>query len=498
MCKSPITLEDGTVTSCHNCPQCRDRAIDDWSGRCTAESKTASASFAVTLTYGRDKVGEKLHPRAVIHTYSDVQKFLKLLRRHGYDVRYFITGEFGERKGRVHWHCLLFFYGDVPPFAGIHQKGNWICGDAAISDRDSKVRFNWVRVDEHGEPVMVRGEDGKDEYAFWWRHGFVEVEPFHHGSARYACKYIAKGLKGDGEADPLRSVVTPKMSKLPPLGAHHFAGMAEQYVKQGLAPQDLFYRFDEVRKKTGKLREFMLADRSAELFLEHYCWAWEQAYPGVPCPPSELVANWQQYGVLRLPALDEFYMEHPGKALPARALVDGVRRLTPPLAAVKRRYDAMERAEARRDKSGPKNVNRKNYDPERRKRVLTEERRAYLVDMYRRRAEHEREIEDGEEFKQERQEQLGQRHEEFERERYDEYRQAAIRRGYGGIPPEYQAPLRGEASPGRRVDAYFDVEAYREARAEAVGGGPAAHEHRQFVEHGQEGEEEGGNADCAD
>ena len=82
----------------------------DWQGRCIAEAATAKAAFAVTLTYGRDAMGEKLHERAVVMTYSDVQRYLKLLRRHRYTVRYFCAGEFGSEKGRVHWHIILFFW----------------------------------------------------------------------------------------------------------------------------------------------------------------------------------------------------------------------------------------------------------------------------------------------------------------------------------------------------------------------------------------------------
>lgn len=89
MCQSPNKLADGTQVACHECWQCINAQVDDWCGRCIAENRTAVASHAVTLTYGRDisadsvTYGDAEHERAAVLTYSDVQKWLKLFRRHG-------------------------------------------------------------------------------------------------------------------------------------------------------------------------------------------------------------------------------------------------------------------------------------------------------------------------------------------------------------------------------------------------------------------------------
>ena len=122
MCISPNTLSDGTQVACRNCWQCRADRINDWVGRCIAESKTAVASHAITLTYGRvhlstenDAYGDAEHPRAAVLTYSDVQKYFKLLRRHGYPLRYFAVGEYGSLKGRAHWHIIAFWQDKAPP-----------------------------------------------------------------------------------------------------------------------------------------------------------------------------------------------------------------------------------------------------------------------------------------------------------------------------------------------------------------------------------------------
>lgn len=260
MCISPVTLPDGKTVACHECWQCREQAIDDWVGRNIAESRTAKWSRAVTLTYGRSKLrGEVLHERAIVLTYSDVQKWIKLLRFHGFPVRYFVTGEFGSLNGRAHWHVMLYGSGDMPEHqldADYFQGGHW----------------------EHG-------------WSFW-------TNPSHE-AIRYNCKYILKDQGDDQKQGHLA------MSKKPPLGALYFERLARQYVDQGLAPQDLFYTFPEVLryKADGSVekRRFRLKARSAELFLDAYLASWRDKRPGKPRPVSPLLDAWERYGLVNVP-----------------------------------------------------------------------------------------------------------------------------------------------------------------------------------------------------
>lgn len=252
MCLAPSLLANGVQVPCRQCWQCRERAIDDWVGRNIAESKTAKATHAVTLTYGRNKANDVDHERAVVLTYSDVQKYLKLLRRHGFPVRYFVTGEFGSLKGRAHWHIMLYWQDKVPA----HEL------DTTFMEQ------HWP----HG-------------WSFW-------TMPTAH-AVRYNCKYIQKDM-GDAERQGHLA-----MSKRPPLGADYFERVAEQYVKQGLAPQDLFYSFPEVLDANGKPKQFLLRDRSAELFLTHYVDTWRRVYGDRHIPNSEVVEEFLDRGAWR-------------------------------------------------------------------------------------------------------------------------------------------------------------------------------------------------------
>lgn len=249
MCVTPHKLADGSLVPCRVCWQCRENRINDWVGRCIAESKTAMATHSVTLTYGRDEKGSDDHLRAALLTYSDVQMYLKLLRRHGYPCRYFAVGEYGSQKGRAHWHLILFWLRRVPN----HQ----------LNQRFVDARH--------------------------WRHGFQHWEPVSDASIRYVMKYIQKDM-GDDERQGHMS-----MSKKPPLGAEYFRRLACDYVKQGLAPQSLVYWFpDVINPKTEKPRHFMLAEgsASADLFLSTYLAEWKAARGGFT-PYSELVQRYE-------------------------------------------------------------------------------------------------------------------------------------------------------------------------------------------------------------
>ncbi|MET2831595.1 rolling circle replication-associated protein [Mesorhizobium shangrilense] len=248
MCKAPQTLADGTVVGCRNCSQCFGRSVDDWTGRCIAESKFASAPFFVTLTYGRDENGNSDHLRAALLTYSDVQKYFKRLRKHGFPARYFAVGEYGSTKGRAHWHLLIFWQGPVPA----HQP----------STRADPVRFN----QEH------------------WELGFSTWEPLGRSAedtaaaVRYVCKYLNKDLGG-----PERQALC-RMSKKPLLGASWLHERARLHVTQGIAPLDLYYSFPGVQAFDGSPKRYMLRPGSAaaDLFCQSFNDQWAAMYACSP------------------------------------------------------------------------------------------------------------------------------------------------------------------------------------------------------------------------
>lgn len=257
MCLNPVKISDVGFVACRECWQCRETKVDDWVGRCIAESKTATGAHAITLTYGRDmSTGDVDNIRAAVLTYSDVQKYLKYLRADGFPVRYFVVGEYGSLKGRAHWHIIMYWQGEIP---------------------DHVLEKNFMQ--KH------------------WTHGWSYWRECHVHSVRYACKYLLKDIE-----DPDAQSWGPLMSKKPPLGHEYFCWLADEHVRQGISPKNLFYTFPDVKripaharaKGAKSLREkarpvqFRMSGKTAENFLSYFIERWREVYGDDP-PKSDLI-----------------------------------------------------------------------------------------------------------------------------------------------------------------------------------------------------------------
>ena len=242
MCIAPTKLDDGTEVGCRECWQCRKRRVNDYVGRCIAESKFSKKTYAVTLTHGDDKLKDHEKVHAVTLVYKDVQDFLKRLRKN-YKVRYIVTGEYGSAKGRSHWHIILFF------------KDSW-------PEVTSNKRVDWK----------------------YWKHGFSYFQEPDWKGFEYCLKYVLKDQTSRQSDSHLA------MSKKPPLGHEFFQQLAKQYVEQALAPQTYFYKFGDVRDYKNREKGFMMQGKTRENFMETFVNEWEDKYSHEPL--SELVTDY--------------------------------------------------------------------------------------------------------------------------------------------------------------------------------------------------------------
>lgn len=252
MCIKPLKLNTGEEVACRECWQCVETRVDDWVGRCIAESKTAVACNTIDLTYGGGD-----HERAAWLTYSDVQKYFKILRRRGYPCRYFAVGEYGGQKGRSHWHLIVFWLDKVPP----HEL------------RKRFDEYHWAEFTRNGLRVRSRG------FSYWDVPGKGLIPST--SAIRYVCKYIYKD-QTDLEVQGHLS-----MSKKPPLGDAYFYRLAGQYVDAGLSPQDFYYSFPESRRK-GKPVRYCMQGKTAENFCAYFVEQWAQKHNDAP-PRSEII-----------------------------------------------------------------------------------------------------------------------------------------------------------------------------------------------------------------
>lgn len=176
---------------CGKCLACRLEYARTWAVRCLHESMIHERNCFVTFTYDEENVPEKLD-------YSHFQLFMKTLRYQAWDkatkvlwkghtrdersrkwkeldketrkelatvfeIGVFVTGEYGDRTKRPHWHALLFNY---QPSDGTHKY---------TSERGDKVYES-------------------KELTSLWGKGAVEYGSITFESAGYCARYAAKKL----------------------------------------------------------------------------------------------------------------------------------------------------------------------------------------------------------------------------------------------------------------------------------------------------------------
>lgn len=96
-------LEHFTV-KCAKCIGCRQDHARDWALRCEHELRDHDKSCFLTLTYD-----EKHLPEDRSVDVRHLQLFFKRLRKkYGEGIRYIASGEYGDKRGRPHYHVLLF------------------------------------------------------------------------------------------------------------------------------------------------------------------------------------------------------------------------------------------------------------------------------------------------------------------------------------------------------------------------------------------------------
>lgn len=118
---------------CRHCTACVVNRQNDWARRLVIESQSHPNCFFLTLTY-RDE------PKTYVKEH--IQLYVKKLRTYEKNIRFFFVGERGEKRGRVHYHAIIFSNGITPD-------------------------------------VLLRS----------WDHGFGSVQPVNSARCYYVAKY---------------------------------------------------------------------------------------------------------------------------------------------------------------------------------------------------------------------------------------------------------------------------------------------------------------------
>lgn len=155
---------------CGKCLECRLEYARSWAIRCMHEAQMYEQNSFITLTYSDENLkSDKLQ-------YIDFQLFTKRLRKkifidakkQGYDpeekkISIFVTGEYGDKRKRPHWHALIF---------------NW---------RPTDCIYKYSN--ERGDRVF-----DSQTLTDLWGLGICEVGSVTFESAGYCARYAAKKL----------------------------------------------------------------------------------------------------------------------------------------------------------------------------------------------------------------------------------------------------------------------------------------------------------------
>lgn len=174
---------------CSNCIECRLNYSKSWAVRCVCESRLYpdNTCWFVTFTY------DDLHlptPISILSREtgrisdfypllkSDMQNYLKRLRKLFPGLRYYLCGEYGSKNFRPHYHMILFNV----PLVGL-----------VVNPDFTKSRISEVDCHELYESSELNScwtdSDGKLK-------GLVAVAKFSYDTACYTARYCMKKLKG--------------------------------------------------------------------------------------------------------------------------------------------------------------------------------------------------------------------------------------------------------------------------------------------------------------
>lgn len=124
-----------------------------------------------------------------------------------------------------------------------------------------------------------------------WPHGWSFWDESSVASLKYVVKYILKA-----EDDPAARTKFV-MSKKPLIGAEWLRERARSFVEQGIAPQDPFYSFYDVRRWKSRTSrnsvpvQFRLERQGLDFFLQSFVDQWAQLRGGHP-PVSPFLEEW--------------------------------------------------------------------------------------------------------------------------------------------------------------------------------------------------------------
>lgn len=160
--------QDSFKVPCGKCLQCRLDQAREKAIRCVHEAKMHEKNSFITLTYDDEHLES---PRLI---YSHWQDFMKKLRHETLEkLSYLVTGEYGEKNKRPHWHAIIFGWcpSDGKPDS-VSNRGDQTFTSATLDSLWQKGRSNFGEVTfesagycaRYAAKKLVHGKDSEHDF----------------------------------------------------------------------------------------------------------------------------------------------------------------------------------------------------------------------------------------------------------------------------------------------------------------------------------------------
>lgn len=253
MCVSPNFIYQDTASGlvrtnvpCRRCWACLKNRVNDLVGRALCEGATSDYVWLLNLTYDNKRIVDRAQKETIVK--KDFQDFLKRLRTF-YKCRYLASGEFGERRGRAHFHCVIFGMGR-PPRIALNKEFEYL-------------------LDAFGNEL--------------WPWGFTYAEEAgSERSIRYVAKYAVKQWtrkKSEAAADEWVTY-----SKQPLLGLQYIYEKARRQAEMRVFPQT----FNYTPPGADTRNRYSFYGKAQEVFLDTLVAYWPEA---MESPKTEWMEN---------------------------------------------------------------------------------------------------------------------------------------------------------------------------------------------------------------
>lgn len=195
------------LVPCGKCSECLNARSKLYALRCLMEARMHKEVCSLILTYDNDHLGDN------VLNYDHVTTFFMRLRtyvrrRYGkIGLKFFVCGEHGEKKDRMHWHMMIF---------GWKPDKDREEFDSYESLSQKKQRTKSLKLQE------------------FWEQGYVDVTDFDETHAFYIARYVQKKfVKGSDLDSTIRQPMREKKYCSPGLGNEYFFKHMKTFLREG-------------------------------------------------------------------------------------------------------------------------------------------------------------------------------------------------------------------------------------------------------------------------